>query len=224
MLSKAKQKIIKSLHTKKGREKHGLCLVEGDKFVDSIPPELIDVTFSVSNVEHESDFHALLTTQTPQQKAAIAKIPTWDMNDVTNHKTVVLLAHIQDPGNVGTMLRLCLGFDAHAVLFQCADPFSPKALRSSAGAAFHVPQIAATEEEIRELLPQFSVVKLEKRDSAETLDVTHQEKLLLVPGNEGSGVPDWISGTSQYINHDAALESLNVGHALAIALHQRYTR
>ena len=140
MLTNSQQKLIKSLHTKKGRQKTDLCLVEGKKNIE-LAADLIEYTFTK---EDTPQFDKLVTTETPQDIAGVAKIPAYKLEDIKKHDCIVVLDNIQDPGNVGTILRLCLGFDAALILINSADPTSPKVIRSSAGAVFQTNWLKST--------------------------------------------------------------------------------
>lgn len=220
MLTRAQEKLIRSLQTKKGREKSGRCLVEGQKVIDLAGPA-VEFTFRRTDTE---DFAKLVSTETPQDVAAVAKIPEWNDAEITSKRTVVLLDGVQDPGNVGAILRLCLGFHASLLLVESADVTNPKVVRSSVGALFQVPwkklDRASAETVVRELNRE--VYRLEARPDAISVDTMEtKEPAILIAGSEGSGIQLPVEGTSLKIEHDAALESLNVGHALAVALYLR---
>lgn len=221
MLSKAQEKYIRSLHTKKGRSKHGRCLVEGQKLVDSAEG-LIDYTFTS---EDTHNFDKLVTTTTPQSIAAVARTPEFTLEDVLAYKTVLILDGVQDPGNVGTIFRLCQGFEAGLILVESADPTNPKTLRSSAGAIFHTPWASLDRSEAEELLAKQdrAVFRLEKREKSQDISlITSKDTIYLVAGSEGSGIQLNTKGASVVIPHNSLLESMNVGNAVAIALFSRF--
>jgi TrmH family RNA methyltransferase len=218
MLTKNQEKLIRSLQTKKGREESGLCLAEGKKVIE-MAGDLVEFTF------HESDtpiFDKLVTTETPQTEAAVVRIPTWDRDALLVKRVVVVLDGVQDPGNVGAILRLCLGFDAGLILIESADVTNPKVIRSSAGAMFQVPSMSVARAEVENILKEMerAIYRLEKRTGSQSVsEVRFQKPLLLIAGSEGRGVQLAIPGTSIHIEHAPELESLNVGNALAIALY-----
>ena len=223
MLSKAQEKQIRQLHTKKGRRKKGLCLVEGEKNITAAG-NAIEWTFTPEETEH---FDTLVTTETPQSRAGIARIPEWTWEKVGSSKTIVVLDGVQDPGNVGTILRSCQGFGATAILVHSADPTSPKVLRSAAGAVFLTPWIECAPEDAIEQITslEHTVFRLERSETAETLHtMTAVDNAVLVAGSEGHGITLPIEGASIHIEHEETLESLNVSIALAIALHSRYSQ
>ncbi|PJC01871.1 MAG: hypothetical protein CO073_02455 [Candidatus Komeilibacteria bacterium CG_4_9_14_0_8_um_filter_36_9] len=217
MLSKAQEKLIKSLHNNKGRQKSGLCLVEGQKVID-LAGDLVQLEFT--NKDSDS-FAGLVTTETPQEIAATALIPKWKVDDISSKEIIVLLDNVQDPGNVGSILRLCLGFNASLVLVESVDVTSSKVIRSSVGSMFQVPWLAVDRTAVETFVKDMNreVYRLEKKDQAEKFDISIKKPLILIAGSEGQGITLPIKGQSVYIDHDQVLESLNVGHALAIALH-----
>ena len=225
MLSQGRQKIVRSLQSKKGREKTGLCLVEGEKVIETAG-NAIEYRFSKADLETEKAFLALVTTDTPQEVAAVAKIPEWTNEEIDAKKTIVILDGVQDPGNVGAILRLCLAFDASLVLIESADVTSPKVVRSSAGALFHVPWAKIDRQKAEAFLKMEGgrmVYRLEKQEGALPLSVMDTTKpAVLIAGSEGKGILLEAEGESVFIEHESVMESLNVGNAVAIALHHRY--
>lgn len=226
MLSKAKEQLVRSLHRKKGREEIGLCLVEGDKMIETAG-SAVEWTF----VRKDTDrFDDLVTTETPQDIAGVAKIPQWSRDDLLTRKTIVVLDGVQDPGNVGAILRLCLGFDASLVLIESADVTSPKVVRASAGAMFQVPWMVVRRKEAADFILNFHRLVYRLESSAHAVILPEQRRgaslheRILIAGSEGSGIQLDIPGDIISIAHNPKLESLNVGHALAIVLSQGYER
>src|SRR5581483_584349 len=129
-------------------------------------------------------------------------------------KTVVALDGVQDPGNVGTIVRLAAAFDAGGVVLLpgCADAYGPKAIRASAGAILTVP---VTEMSVDELLarglPVFAA------DASGSSDLPRG---IIVFGNEGQGVSREIKERATLIKVEMSdrVESLNVAAAAAILL------
>lgn len=222
MLTHTQEKLIRSLHTKKGRRETGLCLVEGKKPIETAGEA---VTFTVTKQETLL-FDKLATTETPQEIIGVAHIPEWTLDDITSRNTIIVLDGVQDPGNTGAILRLCLGFDASLIFIESADPTSPKVIRSSVGAMFRVPWTRVSRAQADAYLMRIDrpVFRLERRQSSSDLSsFTRTEKSILIAGSEGSGIALETKGSSIAISHDAALESLNVGHAVAIALHAKFS-
>lgn len=226
MLTVAQKKLIRSLATKKGRTESGFCLVEGKKNIKEAG-KFLEYTFTPAD---DKDFAKLVGTVTPQPIAGVARIPQYTEQDVLKRNYVVVLDGVQDPGNVGTILRLCLAFDAALLLIESADPASPKVVRASAGAFFHVPwlELARAEADVKLKQLQLPVIRLENSKSKKNLLLSHKslsqlpKKCILIAGSEGQGIQLKIAGTSLAIAHNSKLESLNVATALAIVLGQLY--
>jgi TrmH family RNA methyltransferase len=218
MLSLNQVKLIRSLNTKKGREKSGLCLVEGEKVIKTAG-DAVEYTFTKKDT---SNFDNLVTTETPQNIAAVASIPKWTLDDIKSNKIIVVLDGVQDPGNVGSILRLCLGFNAGLILIDSADVTNPKVIRSSVGAMFQVPWMHVSQDEASKIIKSLKipVYRLEKKkDALDIKKVKLKKPLILIAGSEGGGIQSKIKGEFIFIDHNSALESLNVGHSVAIALY-----
>lgn len=217
-LTKKQEQLIRSLHKKKYRREHGLCLVEGEKLVKELGDH-IDFTFTRDDSEQ---FDKLVTTNTPQGVAAVAIIPQYTQQQVFDAPIVLVLDGVQDPGNIGGMFRLALAFGATIALIESADPSSSKVIRSSAGAMFKVPWVELSRKEAANMLStgDHHVFRLEKRDGAESIaKLRDHDWIVLIIGSEGQGVQLKIDAPSVAIPHANQLESLNVGHATAIALY-----
>lgn len=219
MFTKSQEKLVKSLQTKKGREKSGLCLVEGKKVIE-MAGDLIEFTFT----EKESPiFSKLVTTVAPQMEAAVARIPEWTQADILAKDVTLLLDGVQDPGNVGTILRLCLGFDASLLLVESADVANPKVIRASTGALFQVPWKKIERDHAANFVAGLhrEVYRLENRPESTPLrGASMQKPLLLIAGSEGGGIHLDIRGQAIHVEHRPELESLNVANAIAIALYR----
>ncbi len=217
MLTNAQEKLIRSLHKKKYRKHLGLCLVEGQKFVDEAK-EYLDLTFTDEDTKH---FEKLMTTETPQTIAGIARIPKWTTSDIKECDQIIILDGLQDPGNVGTIIRGALAFNTGIILIESADPTSPKVIRSSAGSIFHIPWIEVGRDiagdVIREL--QRPILRLEKTENSHSLSAIKNDKYAIIIGSEGSGIQLQVDGQSVMIEHNPKLESLNAAMAATIALY-----
>ena len=225
MLTKKQEKLIRSLSTVKGRQESGLCLVEGRKNIEMAGRHIL-YTFTDKDTKN---FKSLVTTKTPQNIAGVAKIPEWRIEDIVKFSLVVLLDGVQDPGNVGAIFRLCLGFGASAVLVESADPASPKVIRSSAGTMFHVPYIKINRRRAEEFLQDLNrkIYRLEKTEGSlicnfDTMKAISKDKIVLIAGSEGSGIMLDVKGESISIPHSPKLESLNVSVALGIFMNFYY--
>ncbi len=221
MLSLSQEKLIRSLHTKKGRQESGLMLIEGEKNVNEAG-DLVEYAFTP---EDSRNFEKLVTTETPQSIAAVVKIPEFSIERVEALPTLVVLDHVQDPGNVGNALRLAQAFKASVMLVESADPTGSKAARSSAGAVFKTPWLTMTREEAETYLAKCerAIIRLELReDSQDEKPLAASTKQAIIVGSEGQGIKLQTPGVSVAISQEPTMESLNAAQALGIALHYRY--
>ena len=167
-------------------------------------------------------FDSLADTKTPQDLIGLFERPQPPPSDIlrTDAPAVVLDA-VQDPGNVGTIVRLAAAFDCAGVLLLpgCADAFGPKAIRASAGSVLNV-RIAPVE--LADVLgsgrPLFAA------DAAGKRVREFPPNALFVFGNEGRGVSAEVkrAATLVRIEMSPRVESLNVAAAAAILLERSY--
>lgn len=164
-------------------------------------------------------FDALAETRSPQNTIGLFERPRASASGILNRRETVAIAldAVQDPGNVGTIVRLAAAFDAAGVLLLpgCADPFGPKAIRSSVGAILTVPAASIT---ARELLD--ARVNLVAADMNGAVADPPSRDAVFVFGNEGSGVSEELmrAATTLAIPMSARVESLNVASSAAILL------
>jgi TrmH family RNA methyltransferase len=164
-------------------------------------------------------FDQLAETRTPQNVLALFERPAANVREILGRRDTVAIAldGVQDPGNVGTIVRLAAAFDAAGVLLLpgSADPFGPKAIRASAGAILNVPVANIT---VRELLD--AQVPLVVADMHGATADPPARNAVLVFGNEGAGVSDEIRRAARAvaIPMSGRIESLNVASSAAILL------
>lgn len=166
-------------------------------------------------------FDSLSETRNPQGVIGLFERPHASARDILSRRDTIAIAldGVQDPGNVGTIVRLAAAFDAAGVLLLpgCADAYGPKAVRSSAGAILNVPVANAT-------LSDLDGVTLiaTAMDGAPTDPPTNDAVLIF--GNEGAGVsPELLRRATRIaIPMSARVESLNVASSAAILLARSY--
>jgi TrmH family RNA methyltransferase len=174
---------------------------------------------------------AALATETPQPIAALVERPNWSWTHVLNQnqeKTLVLvLAAIQDPGNLGTILRSAEAFGATGVvsLPGTVSAWNAKAVRASAGSVFRVPLLAASEEEcfarLREAGVKAIATSSKATKAADLAELASPVALLI--GNEGNGVPEAIARRADgkiTIPCPGPVESLNAAVAASVLLYE----
>jgi RNA methyltransferase, TrmH family len=156
----------------------------------------------------------LLKSITETKAVALFKRPRWTAEDVFTDKLVVALDGVQDPGNVGTIVRLAAAFDAAGVVLLpgCADAYGPKAMRASVGAILSVPVIEMT---VDELLARGRPIFAADRHGSSGLP-----NGILVFGSEGQGLSDRLRSVAKLVRIEMSdrVESLNVAAAAAILL------
>jgi TrmH family RNA methyltransferase len=251
MLTKADAKLIHALKTRRGREKHGLFLVEGVRVVEDLLRAGTDLEFAVVSTTlgdndrgsalraqlaqatslREVDERALADvtdTETPQGVVAVARIPQLGLSDVEldDHATVLVLDAVQDPGNLGTLIRSADAFGVAAVIALpgTVDFWGPKVIRSTAGSAFRVPLVQSPESQVWPWLVERDVAICGADMHGQAIDTLDlRQRTALVVGNEGSGLrPE----TREQLTHIVSIpmrgdaESLNVAVAAGILLYE----
>jgi TrmH family RNA methyltransferase len=207
MVTKAKVKLIESLELKRNRQESGLFVAEGDKVVtDLLESELeVDEVFCTSDwhAEHEELVHrtvveivrdddmrklSLLTTSTPV--TAIAHIPHRSASDIIAQGGFILaLDRIQDPGNVGTIIRTAEWFGFNVICGEgCADPYSPKVVQAAMGALFRVKVASGNLLEMLSASPSVVYATALNGDELYKTDLPDQGVVLI--GNESQGISE----------------------------------
>lgn len=160
-------------------------------------------------------------TKAPQGMFAAAHKPEKRLPG--NARKIVVLDGVQDPGNVGTVIRTAeaFGIDGAVLLSGCADVWSPKTLRAAMGSMFRLPVVGCSAGELSELLYGFSLYGAMLDDTAKRLgEVEFPEKTAIAIGSEGRGISPEVSGICGekiYIPIKGA-ESLNAAMAAAVLL------
>lgn len=178
-------------------------------------------------------FASAVTTDTPQGVAALVKLKTARLEDVLSgaedgaNPLLVGVAGIQDPGNLGTIIRSAEAFGAAAVLLgeNTVSSANPKTVRASAGSLFRQPLISVKIDNTLRLLKQngFRVVGTSSHKGCPLQESDLAGPLLLLVGNEGAGLPSAILSQADElvtIPHSPRVESLNAGIAASILLYE----
>lgn len=195
----------------------------GEKLLTS----LADLDLPIYRVE-ESLFKSLSDTVSPQGVLAIGKMPEVSLKESFTRR-VLVLDRVQDPGNVGTMIRTALaaGCDGLILLKGTVDPYSPKVVRGAMGALFQTPLYSVeTPEEALSFLKErgFSLVVAHSRGEP-FYSLTYSERVALVVGNEAKGVDRLFLNEAQAlaaIPLEEGVDSLNVSLAAGIILYEIY--
>ncbi len=163
-------KILKKLLAKKYRQEFSLCILEGEKIIED-HKDLVVKIFSEDSLKNLENYHG---------RVAVARIP----QPTIPTTPFLVLDRIQDPGNMGTILRTALAFGFKTVYtIDCVDPYSPKVIRASSGMALRVNIIDTDYEH----LPTDTIYYLAdlRGDKPQPIRETN---FGIVLGNEGQGI------------------------------------
>lgn len=255
---------FRSMATRAGRLSEGLVLLEGTHLLQELlrlgfspvdviatkpwidsHPDLLEALFLSSSIRcvTEEVLRAAVTTVHPDGVACLCSLDCFPVSPTpTSSGLLLLLDRVQDPGNLGTLLRTALASDVDAVwIGGGADPLSPKALRSSAGTLLQLPHhrfgpdsdsaVVQLKTKITELVHQnFQVVAAVVQDPEAShqpipywqLDWTKPTALIL--GTEGTGLHPLLRACCTHavtLPHSPRVESLNVAAAAVPLLLER---
>ena len=232
------QQVKKLLSSRKAREEAGLFVSDGTKLLlEAVKyyPGLHTVILSdgveaqvpqgVRVVRVPEDVMASISPmQAPQGALFLCRLP--EKTDFEPQKGMLLLDGIQDPGNLGTMLRTADALNVPVVLLEgCADPYSHKVVRSSMGAVFRTPVVQAGWAEVREkcAAANIPVAVTALSDRAKDIRNADLREMAVVIGSEGQGVRREILDSADgelIIPMNDHCESLNAAVAATIVMWQ----
>ena len=251
--------IARDLQRRNARERQGLFVAEGARAVDELlrSPLVVRGALAVADAPERprnrevisklrdrripvqevsaAEFASAADTDNPQGILAIAEIPKLTLSDLTlpdrQHFRLVLLDAIQDPGNVGTIVRTAAALGAVATLSLpgTVDLWNAKVVRSSMGALFHHPVVACTWEELTSFLSRTGAelwgAEAGGQPLAKLVDGAGEPpaRLVIALGNEGSGLSAQTrAGAAKLVAVEIgpSIESLNVAVATGIMLYE----
>ena len=237
-------KHIKSLHQKKFRDEYREYFVEGVKLINEaifegkklqkilICEELLREDFSTSDNEileyvTKNVFEYVSDTQSPQGILAVIKMD--DADDTIKENVIFALDDLQDPGNLGTILRSLdsAGIDTLLLSKGTVDLYNPKVIRSTMGAIFRVKVLENLDlkEKLLQLKDDGYKVVITSLDTNEThYNLDFKEKLVIVIGNEAKGVKKEIQDLADIkvkIPMLGRTESLNASVAASIIAYEK---
>lgn len=224
--SSANEKIKNAIKLldKKFRDLNGLFIVEGLHLVQEAQQEnLVQEIFSADEsirgtLVSRDIIKRLSTTETPQPVVAIVNKP--QVSKELGNK-VLVLDNVQDPGNVGTLLRTAVAFGYTSVIVKGADVFSPKVVRASQGAIFkiNIIQLKSIEKEIFNNGIVIGAMVDENAKNYLEIPNSNDKPLFLVLGNEGNGISQEVQNMlNERVYIPIKFESLNVSAAGAILM------
>lgn len=235
MVSKNQIKLITSLVQKKYRKQHGLFFAEGIKVIDELllsnfeldhvfitKPMFFEVDEKKKTIVTDSELKKISALTTSNDSLAVFKIPK--ENKIIKEGLIVALDDIRDPGNLGTIIRLCDWFGIKQLICseQTVDLYNPKVVQATMGSISRVNvsyvDLKNTLEELK--LPVYGTFM----DGENIYKANLQQNAVIVLGNEANGISSEIE---KIATHKIAIprfgdlqvtESLNVATATAIVL------
>lgn len=234
-------KLVRKLAQKKFRNELKLFVAEGLRLCEEVPPAQVEFGFytreflsdtravalvkRLKNLEEvsSSTMEKISDTQTPQGILLVVKQKFSSLEEVAAKKIIAVLDGVQDPGNVGTILRTAAAFDCGVIMLEgSAEIFNPKVVRSSMGAIFYVPIIVTSRADFLRAMSSREILAAAVDSSAEIYfrhDFT-RNPVAIVFGSEANGVSKEILDVAGkiFIPMSGHAESLNVATSAAIIL------
>ena len=237
---------VKKLHQKKYRTQYGYYLVEGEhlilELVKAAKSKVGSITVYITDehldwsrqlpaslkvvVLNKKQMSQLSDTKTPQGILACVPLPdlTSDQASAQQGERYIYLHEVQDPGNLGTILRTLAWFGNFRLLLSpnSVDPFNPKVVRASMGAIFHVP--LELDVELLELQKRFNKFAYLDMQGSAVNSVKFAEYECYLFGNEARGVPREalasFNADAFTIAGSGAIDSLNLASAVNMCAYQ----
>ncbi len=236
--SNSKIKEAKKLLDKKYSSSKRLFLIEGENLVtEAIKNNLLVELFVLDGIDINIDFDYInVSLNVMKELSDLKSTPRMigvskyiDKNDLG--KRIVILDDVQDPGNIGTIVRNSVAFDIDTLVLskKCANVYSPKVLRSTGGMIYNINIIIDELENVVDKIKKSNIrligTSLEKSKSLEEIDKL--ESYAVIFGNEGNGVSkDLLNKCDDIVRIDMnnMCESLNVGVSSGIFLYHMFKR
>ncbi len=227
-LKNAKVKYWLSLKEKKNRDKEKKFLIEGDHLIEEARKQNLIVE-TISIVDQNADYFVTkeIMTKISCQKSIsynAAVVNFIKEEEINGH--VLVLDNIQDPGNLGTIIRSCIAFNFKNIILSdtSVDIYNPKVIRATEGMIFHINVLRRN---LQEFLPTLKMLgyNIVGTDVVKGNDIKNivRENIALVLGNEGNGISNDIKKLCDkfvYIKTSDDCESLNVGVAASILMYE----
>ncbi len=224
------KELSKLLADKKFRQQVGLYVTEGIKPVNEaiahgLTKEIVctpehEKIFPFATVVSESVFSSISSEKTPQGVMATVKIP--DTEPKAPEKSCLLLDRIQDPGNLGTIIRTANAAGYNEIyLINCTDPFSPKAVRASMSGVYFNKIYCGNSNEILTVIKGVPLI-CAALEGTNIFEFAPPDKFCLCIGNEGNGLEKEILNSAEYkinIPMENTCESLNAAVSAGIAMY-----
>ncbi len=230
---------LKKLAQKKYRSEFGCFIAEGEHLVQELlaaakqkPALLAAHLYCTADYQgprgalqcHEltsAQMAKVCETKTPQGVFALVPIDALLENaELIDKERVFYLHEVQDPGNLGTILRTLAWFGASRCVLSPAsvDPFNSKVVRASMGAIFHVP--IETDVSVQELRQRYSRLACLDMHGTPVADPSFEKFDAYIFGNEARGLPENLQASAFSIRGTGAIESLNLATVVNICAYE----
>lgn len=219
-------KRFSKLQNKKYRDLEGLFIVEGEHLVEEAKKkdllvEVFSLDGSDGTIVSEAVMRKLSGLKSVPKVLGIAKKP----ENTLIKGNILMLDGIQDPGNLGTIIRSAVAFNIDTIVasLDTVDVYNTKTLRSSEGMIFNINYVTADLENIVKNLKDYNVYVTNVLNGESLDDIETKGNYALIVGNEGSGVRKNIqelATNTLYIPMNDKCESLNVAIATSIILYE----
>ena len=232
-LTNDKIKNLVKLQTKKYRDEERKFLVEGDHLVSEAykTNNLIEIFALEDVIVTFTDIPVTYVTKEVMKKISeqtsstnIIGVCKYIDNKIDENKNIVLLDSIQDPGNLGTIIRSAVAFNFDIVIGDnSVDIYNSKTIRSTEGMIFNVNFIKSNLVDFINNHKDYKYLIADMNNGTDIKKYNKQNKVAIIMGNEGNGISDTIRDLDIdyiYIKQSSKCESLNVGVAASILMHE----
>ena len=237
--------LLKLKKQSKERKKQKVFLVEGIRMFQEVPKDRVvkayatksffdkhEILFAGVSYELVDDkiFKEISDTVTPQGVLAIVRQKQWKLDEIlgiSSQPCLLILENIQDPGNLGTMIRTAEGAGVTGVIMSrdTVDIYNPKVIRSTMGSIYRVPFFYA--EDLKEVMKELNEHKIHsyaaRLDGENVYQSNLKESCAFMIGNEGNGLSDDLSAMAErYIRIPMCgqVESLNAAIAATVLMYE----
>lgn len=233
-LENKKIKELKKLHKKKYRDQIGLFLIEGEHLLEeALKKNLVCEIFYLEGFQKEQIVPVHTVTSTVMKELSeLETIPNVialckKKDEVVSGNRILAIDGVQDPGNLGTMIRSAVAFHVDGILLgeDCVDLYNSKTIRATQGMIFHIPiekgNLQIKMKEYRSNGCHLYATNVEHGKSLKCIE--KYEKVCIIMGNEGNGVKEELQALCDellYIDMNPVCESLNVAVATSIILYE----
>ena len=225
-----KVKFWTSLKLKKNRDKYKCFLIEGDHLItEALKKNLVIETISITDASADYLVTKEIMTKISDQKSIsnnVAVVKYIPNKEITGN--VIILDDIQDPGNLGTIIRSSIAFSFPNIIMSnnSVDLYNSKVIRATEGMIFQTNVIRTDLKDAIDKLKKdnYTIIGTDVTNGQDIKNITFS-KVALILGNEGNGISKQINKLSDYlvnIKMNKNVESLNVGVAASILMYEVY--